>query len=116
MGYELMERRDNFIKIRNANGDVEEYDILQVFPFTSSKKRMGIIVKHRGSDKIIFYLKGAEDVIKDKVNNKFSSEIIEKCGDLAREGLRTLVITQKLLLPEEYDTWERKYNEAEVAL
>ena len=54
---------------------------------------MGIIVQHRGSGKMIFYLKGAEDVIKDKVNRKFSGEIIEKCGDLAREGLRTLVIT-----------------------
>ena len=28
MGYELMERKETFIKIRNANGDIEEYDIL----------------------------------------------------------------------------------------
>lgn len=46
---------------------------------------------------IIFYLKGA-----DVIMNKFIPEIEkgfveEECGDLARDGLRTLVITQKCM-------------------
>jgi phospholipid-translocating ATPase len=43
------------------------YSILANFPFSSETKRMGIIVRHKDSDRIIFYLKGAETVIKNKV-------------------------------------------------
>lgn len=43
------------------------YSILANFPFSSETKRMGIIVRHQDSDRIIFYLKGAETVIKNKV-------------------------------------------------
>mgnify|MGYP002080068117 CR=1 FL=1 len=34
-----------------------------MFPFTSESKRMGIVVRERGSGKIILYLKGADTVI-----------------------------------------------------
>ena len=43
----LIDREELYIKLINPNGEVEEYDILQNFPFTSESKRMGIIVKHR---------------------------------------------------------------------
>jgi len=43
------------------------YSILANFPFSSETKRMSIIVRHKDSDRIIFYLKGAETVIKNKV-------------------------------------------------
>lgn len=59
----LIDREELYIKLINPNGEVEEYDILQNFPFTSESKRMGIIVKHRQSGKIIFYVKGADVVM-----------------------------------------------------
>lgn len=55
------------MKILNANKDFEDYDILANFPFSSETKRMGIIVRHRKSNKIVFYLKGAENVMEKKV-------------------------------------------------
>jgi phospholipid-translocating ATPase len=48
-------------------GECEEYDILGNFPFSSETKRMGIILRHRRSSKIMFYLKGAETVMEKKV-------------------------------------------------
>ena len=50
--------------IENSKGDVETYDIINIFPFSSDTKRMGIIVYHRESDKHIFYLKGADIIMK----------------------------------------------------
>ena len=41
--------------------------MLANFPFSSDTKRMGIVVRHMASGLIIFYLKGAEVVIEDKV-------------------------------------------------
>ena len=59
----LVEREELFIKLENPCGEIEEYDVLQNFPFTSESKRMGIIVKHRQSGKIIFYVKGADVIM-----------------------------------------------------
>lgn len=85
------------MKMENANGDMEEYDILGNFPFSSESKRMGIILRHRQSNKIVFYLKGAETVMEKKVKPSQRATLVESCENLAMEGLRTLVISQKLL-------------------
>ena len=63
----LYERDQNQIKIKNANNDEESYEILANFPFSSETKRMGIILKHKTTGRIMFYLKGAETVMKNKI-------------------------------------------------
>ena len=65
------------------------------FPFSSDSKRMGIVVKHKASGRLIFYLKGAEVVMKEKVRPNQRATVDESCENLASEGLRTLVISQK---------------------
>lgn len=67
LGMKLLEREEQYIKIENTAGIIEEYDILANFPFSSDSKRMGIILKHRDSKKIVFYLKGAETVLERKL-------------------------------------------------
>lgn len=89
----LVDREELYIKLVNPTGEVEEYDILQNFPFSSESKRMGIIVKHRQSGKIIFYVKGADVIMAPKVKPGQRSTCQEFCENLSRDGLRTLVIT-----------------------
>jgi phospholipid-translocating ATPase len=67
MDMRLVLRDQKKIQIVNANGDVESYKILANFPFTSESKRMGIILKHEESSRIVFYLKGADTIMKNKV-------------------------------------------------
>ena len=67
MGIKLDRRDEIYIQITNPAGDIEEYDILQNFPFSSDTKRMGIIMKHRLSGKLMFYVKGADVVMINKV-------------------------------------------------
>jgi phospholipid-translocating ATPase len=45
----LIEREELYVRIENANGDDEDYDILANFPFSSESKRMGIILRHRNT-------------------------------------------------------------------
>jgi len=71
----------------------EVFDILQNFPFSSESKRMGIIVRHRNSGRIIFYVKGADVVMLNKVKPGQRPCCQEFCENIAMEGLRTLVIT-----------------------
>jgi phospholipid-translocating ATPase len=54
---------------------------------------MGIVVRHVQSGLLIFYLKGAEVVIEEKVWPTHWGIIMEACENLGMEGLRTLVIT-----------------------
>jgi phospholipid-translocating ATPase len=44
---------------------------------------MGIVVRHLKSGKVIFYLKGAETVMKNKVKPIFRATIDESCDNLA---------------------------------
>lgn len=95
MGMNLVERDQHYINIKNAANTPEKYEVLANFPFTSESKRMGIILKHTESGTIVFYLKGAEVVMKQKVRAHNRATVDEACENLALEGLRTLVISQK---------------------
>lgn len=66
---------------------------------------MGIVVKHLSSGLLIFYLKGAEVVIEERVRPTHRGIIKEACENLGMEGLRTLVITQKIIGADEFALW-----------
>ena len=108
----LIHRTDTEIIMVNANFEKEEYEILANFPFSSDSKRMGIVLKNKTFGHIIFYLKGAENVVEKFVKEKYKGYIKENAENLAMAGLRTLVLTQKLLSQEEFDEWKSEYHEA----
>jgi phospholipid-translocating ATPase len=64
---------------------------------------MGIIIQHTESNRIIFYMKGADTVMKDLVSETLRGFVLDECEDLSREGLRTLVLAQKMLTEKEYN-------------
>ena len=108
----LIYRTDKEIKIKNTSGTIEEYTILANFPFSSETKRMGIILKNKKYGHIIFYLKGAENVMMNFVKKEYVGYIKENTENLATKGLRTLVLTQKLISEKEFDIWFNEYSEA----
>jgi phospholipid-translocating ATPase len=57
------------MEIVDRNGEVYQFDIMLIFPFTSESKRMGIIVKERKSKQLVLYLKGADIVIQSKISS-----------------------------------------------
>lgn len=85
------------------NGNMKYY-ILQVFPFTSESKRMGIIIKDSKTGEITFYLKGADVVMAGIV--QYNDWLNEESGNMAREGLRTLVVAKKVLTEDQYNDFE----------
>ncbi len=112
----LTHRDQILMKIVNPAGVEETYDILENFPFSSETKRMGIILRNRNTNRIVFYLKGADMVMKTRVPEVQRGFLLDECESLAREGLRTLVITQKFLLEDEYLEWKRRYEEANTSM
>ncbi|KAI9741958.1 MAG: putative aminophospholipid-translocase [Cirrosporium novae-zelandiae] len=98
--------------------------ILDIFPFTSEGKRMGIIVQFFQDDdaasanqengEIWFYQKGADTVMSTIV--AANDWLDEETANMAREGLRTLVVGRKKLSPQQYAEFSSSYKEASLAL
>ncbi|KAF9585299.1 putative aminophospholipid-translocase [Lunasporangiospora selenospora] len=114
VGLTLVFRDISNIHIRNSHGDIFEYEVLQVFPFTSETKRMGIIVRDLTTGEITFYEKGA-DVVMAKIV-QYNDWLEEECGNMAREGLRTLVVARKRLSEEMYQNFEAQYHVAKTSI
>ena len=47
MGITLLKREEDYIQLQTILGDIEEFEILDNFPFSSETKRMGIIVREK---------------------------------------------------------------------
>lgn len=77
MGEVLEERTLKEIVIRNCEKNKEVFKILQIFPFTSASKRMGIILQHTHSNRIVFYMKGADTVMKDMVSETLRGFVLD---------------------------------------
>ncbi|RKO94907.1 hypothetical protein CAUPRSCDRAFT_9591, partial [Caulochytrium protostelioides] len=117
MGLQLVGRDIRRMTLRATHAPqcgAMSYEILQIFPFSSETKRMGIIVRDEATGKIVFYEKGADAVMAQIVQQNDWLE--EECGNMAREGLRTLVMGRRPLSPKEYAAFDREYAQAQVAL
>ena len=116
LNMKLKARTDKLITIVDAEGNSEEFNVLANFPFSSDTKRMGIILKNRKHGHIIYYLKGAENVMMKFVKDEYVTIISEHAENLATKGLRTLVLSQKLISQEEFDIWNKEYEEAKASM
>ncbi|GAB6024708.1 ATP synthase subunit 9 [Chamberlinius hualienensis] len=114
VGLTLMKRDLDTMQLRTPQGVILGYTILQIFPFTSETKRMGIILREDASGEIVFYMKGADIVMSSVV--QYNDWLDEECGNMAREGLRTLVVAKKTLTEEQYQDFESRYNQAKLSV
>ena len=116
MKMRLIHRTDKEIRIKNSANKMEDYEILANFPFSSDTKRMGILLRNKKHNHIIFYLKGAENVMMKYVKPEYVDHIKENAENLACIGLRTLVLTQKIISEEYFNDWMKNYNQAILSM
>ncbi|KAA8915734.1 hypothetical protein TRICI_002116 [Trichomonascus ciferrii] len=115
VGLSLYKRdRTSLTLIHESTKTPMEYDILHVFPFNSDNKRMGIIVRDKTKGEIWFFQKGADTVMAKIVQHNDWLE--EETGNMAREGLRTLVVGRKKLTSQLYDSFVSKYEAASMSM
>nr|KAJ3417325.1 putative aminophospholipid-translocase [Polyrhizophydium stewartii] len=114
VGLTLYFRDISLIRLRTPSGQILEYEILETFPFTSETKRMGIILRDLATGEIMFFQKGADVVMARIV--AYNDWLDEECGNMAREGLRTLVIGRKRLSEDLYEEFRQQLQEAKISL
>ncbi|KDN51083.1 hypothetical protein RSAG8_00712, partial [Rhizoctonia solani AG-8 WAC10335] len=134
-GFIFLGREREIMRMQTPLAGIEEFELLNVLDFTSARKRMSVIVRKMDpEDRRIFLMcKGADNVIFERLKpgNETDNVIFErlkpgneslrsKTGDdldyFASEGLRTLCLAYKTLSPDEYEAWNARYQEAQVAL
>uniref|UniRef100_A0A8C6U1G9 Phospholipid-transporting ATPase n=1 Tax=Neogobius melanostomus TaxID=47308 RepID=A0A8C6U1G9_9GOBI len=114
VGLTLVGRDQSSIQLRTPTGQILNFTILQIFPFTYESKRMGIIVRDESTGEITFYMKGADVVMAGIV--QYNDWLEEECGNMAREGLRVLVVSKKSLTEEQYQDFEARYVQAKLSV
>ncbi|KAL4794446.1 hypothetical protein BDV19DRAFT_195324 [Aspergillus venezuelensis] len=118
------DRQSIVLESTDTGNVVVRVRIMDIFPFTSDSKRMGIIVKFetdkgilespREEEEIWFYQKGADTVMTSIV--AANDWLDEETANMAREGLRTLVVGRKRLSSLQYQEFASKYKQASLAL
>jgi phospholipid-translocating ATPase len=111
VGITLISRDIHSIKLKTPSGYLE-FEILDIFPFRSETKRMGIILRERHD--FYFFEKGADSIMSPLLSR--NDWVDEECANYAREGLRTLVVARKRLTAESYNQFKQKLVEAEASM
>ncbi|KAH9913487.1 protein transporter [Fomitopsis serialis] len=114
VGLTLTYRDRTRIELQTPSGSRITYDVLDLFPFTSESKRMGIIVRDIQSGEITFLQKGADAVMARIVQRNDWLE--EECANMAREGLRTLVMARRKLSEQSYALFKERHHQASIKL
>ena len=127
VGLRLMHRDRQNITLQSVvtGRAIVRVKILEVFPFTSISKRMGIILQFfRGEESVVsatdrpdevwFYQKGADTVMTSIV--AANDWLDEETANMAREGLRTLVVGRKKLSFQQYEDFSKQYKQASLSL
>ncbi|KAF1364157.1 phospholipid-translocating P-type ATPase [Lizonia empirigonia] len=125
VGLKLLQRDRESMTLQSCDSGntVVRVRILNTFPFTSEGKRMGIVVKFyhgpasSASDEggeIWFYQKGADTVMTSIV--AANDWLDEETANMAREGLRTLVVGRKKLSAQTYQDFSTRLAQASLAL
>ncbi|GAB7352991.1 hypothetical protein MBLNU459_g3556t1 [Dothideomycetes sp. NU459] len=126
VGLRLLHRDRKFITLQFTGNDrtVVRVQVLNIFPFTSDSKRMGIIVRFLQDDQrdgnnnsnndLYFFQKGADTVMTSIV--AANDWLDEETANMAREGLRTLVVGRKVLSAQQYHAFSSAYAEASLSL
>jgi phospholipid-translocating ATPase len=112
VGYEFRYRSNNEIEIK-IGGVKRVYKLLEVFKFTSERKRMTVIVQDPDdSEFVIAFIKGADNIMKNLSYSQFQSHFDFTCiNKFAKKGYRTLLIGMKVLRYTEFMEWKQVYDE-----
>ncbi|KAK0477044.1 hypothetical protein IW261DRAFT_1488351 [Armillaria novae-zelandiae] len=114
IGLTLVFRDRTKIELQTPSGSRIVFSVLDIFPFTSESKRMGIVVQDVQTGEITFLQKGA-DVVMVKIVQR-NDWLEEETANMAREGLRTLVMARKRLSGQSYSEFKQRHHDASVQL
>lgn len=116
MGYKFTARKPKAVIIE-VDGEQLEYELLAVCEFNSTRKRMSTIFRCPDG-KIRVYCKGADTVILERLNdnNPHVDATLRHLEEYACEGLRTLCLAMREVPEQEFQEWQRVFEQAQTTI
>jgi phospholipid-translocating ATPase len=122
VGFEFRGRDRDILFLRTPFApEPLRFRLLNILEFTSTRKRMSIIVRQLGevgeseSNPILLFCKGADNVIFERLapgGEELKAATEEQLDLFAREGLRTLTVAYRVVPDDEYNSWVGQYQNA----
>ena len=118
------EDNNMLVEVSNSKDDlqignpVKQFKLLNVIEFTSTRKRMTVIVKSLEDDSIRVMCKGADSIIIPRLKDSTGSLIkrtMKYLEEFSKEGLRTLLIAEKVIPQDFYNQWNKEYQLALIS-
>jgi len=118
--YKFIVRKPDSVTIKTCKGEEEIYEVLNVIEFTSTRKRMSIIVR-TPSGVIKLYIKGADSVILERLGQSRDQRAhydttLQHLEEFAKCGLRTLCLGVATIPQAQYEEWNKKWQMASAAI
>lgn len=108
LGFKIRLSSNRVIEIEDEYKNKDVFEYLNIFPFSSQRRRTDMIVKNKTTGEIKLYLKGADEVVSKRLKIDESRFIQSTAKDCASKGLRALSFSYKQLTEEEYETFNEK--------
>uniref|UniRef100_A0A671U538 Phospholipid-transporting ATPase n=1 Tax=Sparus aurata TaxID=8175 RepID=A0A671U538_SPAAU len=119
-GFTLMGRTPNSVTVSLPSGKELVFEVLDTLAFDSVRKRMSILVRHPITKEYVLYSKGADYAIMELLGTPYAGIIAadtqRHLDCYAREGLRTLCFTKKVVSEKEYESWSVNRQRALAAM
>ncbi|GFQ04468.1 putative phospholipid-transporting ATPase 5 [Phtheirospermum japonicum] len=90
-----------------------EYKLLNLLEFSSSRKRMSVIVSN-GDGEIFLFCKGADELA--DYGRTYQQATVLHLSNYAEDGLRTMVFAYKKISAPEYEKWSSVFSEAKATI
>ncbi|KAI4350690.1 hypothetical protein L6164_005120 [Bauhinia variegata] len=123
LGFEFFSRTQTSISLHELDHESGKkvdrvYKLLHVLEFSSSRKRMSVIVRNE-ENHLLLLCKGADSVMFERLSQdgrQFEAETKAHIKSYAEAGLRTLAITYRELDEREYKLWEGEFLKAKASV
>ena len=117
LGYRFVARKPRLVTIE-FDGQEQEYELLAVCEFNSTRKRMSTIFRCPDG-KIRIYCKGADTVILERLhpnNGPIVEATLRHLEEYAADGLRTLCLSSREITEQEFQEWYQVFNTAQTTV
>ncbi|XP_041654122.1 phospholipid-transporting ATPase VB [Cheilinus undulatus] len=115
-GFILLARTPNSVTVRLPSGEELVFEVLDTLTFDSTRKRMSILVRHPITKEYVLYTKGADYAIMELLGTPYAEHLSGHQKNIAadtqhhldcyaKEGLRTLCFTKKVVSEKLYENW-----------
>lgn len=114
-GYNLLQSEDSKIIKLEINQKIQNFQVIKMIEFSSSRKRASILVKDGDFYKL--FIKGADSEIIKRLGAESMEDFKSSCSKyvdyFSSLGYRTLFVGMKLISKDEAETFEKRIKDSE---